>query len=90
MITSITAPLLKTLSKEAGLTTGWVSKMASIRYCDDSPRRRSAAIRAWLVELQKQGLVTTLDDEKPICWKLTAEGKTQLAEWERIQSFERI
>lgn len=33
-----------------------------------SRRTHSAAVRSWLLDLEKKGLVKRLDDEKPVCW----------------------
>ncbi|WP_241299572.1 MULTISPECIES: hypothetical protein [Burkholderia cepacia complex] len=33
-----------------------------------SRRTHSAAVRSWLLALEKKGLVKRLDDEKPVCW----------------------
>ncbi|AVG44144.1 hypothetical protein LMG3410_01570 [Achromobacter aegrifaciens] len=30
----------------------------------------SAAVRQWLLSLEKRGLVRRLDNEKPVCWQL--------------------
>ena len=31
-------------------------------------RTHSAAVRCWLLSLEKQGLVRRLDNQKPVCW----------------------
>lgn len=31
-------------------------------------RTHSAAVRCWLLSLEKQGLVRRLDSQKPVCW----------------------
>ncbi|AZW31529.1 hypothetical protein [Bordetella bronchiseptica] len=36
----------------------------------------SGAVRSWLLSLEKQGLVTRLDDKKPVCWQLAAQPTT--------------
>lgn len=83
MLTSTTAPLLAVLSPEAGLTTGWVSDMAQVSYSRDNRRARSHAIRSWLLGLKSQGLVDYLDEQKPVCWKITPAGRAALEEWNR-------
>lgn len=32
--------------------------------------QHSGAVRSWLLQLEKQGLVRRLDDQKPVCWQL--------------------
>ncbi len=45
----------------------------------DRPHIRSAWVRSTLLELQKLGLVTTLDDQKPVAWRLTKAGASERA-----------
>lgn len=42
-----------------------------------SQHQHSAAIRAWLLHLEKLGLVRRLDTEKPVCWQLAAQPTTK-------------
>lgn len=32
--------------------------------------QHSGAVRSFLLQLEKQGLVRRLDDQKPVCWRL--------------------
>ncbi|HCT05865.1 MAG TPA: hypothetical protein DIW86_10930 [Pseudomonas sp.] len=38
-----------------------------------SQHQHSGAVRAWLLQLEKQGLVRRLDAEKPVCWQLAGQ-----------------
>jgi hypothetical protein len=69
--------LLAALSEDRGRKTGHVSSLAFIGFCGNR-RQRSGAVRAWLVRLQKEGYVTTLDDQKPVCWLRTEKGTQAL------------
>lgn len=73
--------ILSVLDDDAGYTTGEVSRriipiegMFGINM-----RQHSGATRAWLVEMQKIGLVGLLDGLKPDCWKRTEAGRAALS-----------
>lgn len=83
MLTSTNAELLKVLDEDAGLLTGEVSHRAQVTYCSFNKRQRSGAVRSWLVNMMKDGLVEFLDDKKPVAWKRTAAGTAALKEFER-------
>ncbi|CAB3698710.1 Uncharacterised protein [Achromobacter denitrificans] len=40
-------------------------------------QQHSGAVRAWLLRLEKLGLVRRLDTEKPVCWQLAAQPTTK-------------
>ncbi|MFY3648412.1 hypothetical protein ACOTET_30040 [Achromobacter xylosoxidans] len=42
-----------------------------------SQHQHSGAVRAWLLHLEKLGLVRRLDAEKPVCWQLAAQQSGQ-------------
>lgn len=69
--------ILSVLSTDGGFTTGDVARRAGDAdnppsclavSAGHSPRMRSAAVRAWLLELENAGMVRRLDDQKPVCW----------------------
>lgn len=86
MLTSTTAALLAVLDETAGFTTGQISRHGKFGYCSDNNRQRSGAVRAWLIGLRRQGLVDFLDDQKPVCWKLTPAGTTALERYKQQKS----
>lgn len=45
-----------------------------VTYSSFNNRARSAAVRYWLRDLQQRGLVETIDDQRPPCWRLTEAG----------------
>lgn len=45
-----------------------------VTYSSFNNRARSAAVRYWLRDLQQRGLVETIDDRRPPCWRLTEAG----------------
>lgn len=67
MITDYKAKILAVLDENGGFTTGQVSRKVSLRVgCNQ--RQHSAAVRSWLLQLQADGLVREMDDQKPTCW----------------------
>jgi len=58
---------LATLDTDGGFTTGDVAKRVQPMF-GHSMRTHSAAVRQWLLGLERRGLVKRLDDEKPVCW----------------------
>lgn len=48
-------------------------------------RIHSGATRSWLLELERDGLVTGIDDEKPTCWCLTDAGRADVAKAEDVE-----
>lgn len=69
--------ILSRLTEEGGFTTGRVAKHVS--YCKFNKRARSAAVREWLLRLEREGLVAKLDDQKPVCWVRTSRGTDAIA-----------
>lgn len=59
--------ILAVLDTDGGFTTGDVAKRVTPIF-GHNKRTHSHAIRSWLCDLQKRGLVKTLDDQKPVCW----------------------
>lgn len=62
---------------------GWSSvkelrKMVKINY-DCNAHQESGAIRAWLIDMRKDGLVEANDDRQPHLWRRTVAGTTALA-----------
>lgn len=70
--------LLKALSEDGGFTTGHVAERAGINFGGLNRRMRSGAVRSWLMNLKRAGLVDFLDGEKPVCWIRTAAGTAAL------------
>jgi hypothetical protein len=71
-MTAYELEILRALNGAGGLLTRRVASKAST--LNTNPRRHSAAVRVLLLKLMKQGLVEYLDDQKPVCWKLTSAG----------------
>lgn len=69
--------ILDALHEDGGFTTGEVAKRTSISF-GHSTRTSSSYVRLLLLRLQKRGLVSTLDDQKPICWTRTSSGTVEL------------
>lgn len=70
--------ILSVLSPECGVTTEWVRKRTGITFGLNA-HQTSGAIRSWLMEMKRSGLVDFLDDQKPVCWKITDAGRAALA-----------
>lgn len=75
--------ILAALDDIGGFTTACVARRCSA-FAGTRPALRSAWIRSHLREMQRAGLVTTLDDEKPVCWKLTAAGMAERKKYDRL------
>jgi|HubBroStandDraft_6_1064221.scaffolds.fasta_scaffold768001_2 hypothetical protein len=65
-----------------GYTTSSV-RVRSGAYSHPNQRIRAQWIRERLIRLKEQGLVDFLDDQKPVCWKLTEKGVEALLMWDR-------
>ncbi|MGA3983458.1 hypothetical protein ACI2TD_18040 [Ralstonia nicotianae] len=59
--------VLAVLDTIGGYTTAEVMKRVTPVFADNR-RMHSAAVRSWLVQLERKGLVRRLDDLKPVCW----------------------
>lgn len=59
--------VLNALAWFGGFTTGQVAERVSPMF-GGNKRQHSAAVRSWLLGLEKKGLVKRLDDQKPVCW----------------------
>ncbi|MCK4120406.1 hypothetical protein ACI2UK_24460 [Ralstonia nicotianae] len=59
--------ILAVLDTTGGYTTADVAKHVTPVFADNR-RMHSAAVRSWLVQLERKGLVKRLDDLKPVCW----------------------
>jgi hypothetical protein len=72
--------VLRCLAPECGLTTAWVSKgiLPSVGMFGSNMHQHSGAVRAWLNEMLKAGLVRHFDDEKPVAWSITTKGRAAL------------
>lgn len=66
--------ILRALDERGGSTTGQVSVEVFPDPGDGGRQRMSAHVRRRLAELQRQGFVRHLDDQKPVCWCRTAAG----------------
>jgi hypothetical protein len=65
-----------------GYTTNAVRVRSGV-YSSLNQRMRAQWIRGRLLSLKDRGLVTFLDDQKPVCWKLTEKGMEALLMWDR-------
>lgn len=72
--------ILRVLDEQGGFTTRLISKTADTTYVRGFPRQRSAAIRSWLIEMRREGLVDLLDCIKPDAWIRTPAGTEALRE----------
>ena len=72
--------ILECLSETGGFLTRRVAQ--NVRFFGINKHQHSGAVRAWLMNLKKRGLVDYLDDQKPVCWKRTQAGSKALAEME--------
>lgn len=66
--------VLCVLDGAGGFTTGDVAKRVSFRF-GHNKRTHSAAVRAILLGLERQGLVKRMDDQTPVCWVLSSKGE---------------
>lgn len=62
--------ILSLLDDVGGYTTGIVADIVGPRF-GHSKRAHSAFIRGKLLDLEKRGVVTRMDEGKPVCWMLT-------------------
>lgn len=70
--------ILAVLDERGAFTSGQVSSAAfpGAR----SRRQTSGAVRSWLDDLKRRGLVAKADDQKPVCWIRTPAGTVALSE----------
>ena len=59
--------ILDALDVVGGFTTGQIAKKVKPMFGTNN-RQHSGAIRSWLIELERKGLVRRLDDKLPTCW----------------------
>lgn len=59
--------ILDALDTVGGFTTGGVARRVTPKFGNNN-RQHSGAIRSWLVNLEKNGLVKRMDNQKPVCW----------------------
>ncbi len=70
--------ILAALDTFGGYTTSDVAAKVQPQF-GSNKRQHSGAVRLWLVDLERRGLVRKLDDQKPVCWVKTSEGEKALA-----------
>ena len=75
-LTEYEKKVLAALAGPGALLTRDVADRVRPRF-GNSQHQHSGAVRAWLMHLEKLGLVCRLDDEKPVCWKLAAQPTTK-------------
>ena len=63
--------ILAALDTCSALTTGAVASHCSPMF--GNKRMHSALIRGELLELQREGKVKPMDDQKPVCWVLIGD-----------------
>ena len=61
--------ILSILDVQGGFTTGNVAKKVTPRFGRNG-HQHIGAVRSWLIDLEKKGLVKRMDDQKPVCWML--------------------
>ncbi|WP_150670963.1 hypothetical protein [Pandoraea anhela] len=59
--------ILGILDARGAYTTADVAKRVEPQF-GHNRRTHSGAVRSWLLNLERQGLVRRLDDQKPVCW----------------------
>lgn len=59
--------ILDFLDTDGGFTTAQVAKQLTPMFGLNN-HQHSGATRSWLMQLEKQGKVRRLDDQKPVCW----------------------
>jgi len=64
--------ILSHLSTEGGYTTGDIADKC-VPIFGGNKSMHSAFIRIRLLDLQRQGKVRPMDDQKPVCWVLAKE-----------------
>ena len=70
--------ILETLDETGGFATKDVAKNVPTKFGRNG-HEHSSDIRAWLLDMEKRGLVAKLDDLKPVAWKRTPRGSEALA-----------
>ncbi|MFY1969612.1 hypothetical protein ACOTH0_15465 [Achromobacter xylosoxidans] len=68
--------VLAALAGPGALLTRDVADRVRPRF-GSNQQQHSGAVRAWLLRLEKLGLVRRLDTEKPVCWQLAAQSTTK-------------
>ncbi|WP_175693959.1 hypothetical protein [Burkholderia ambifaria] len=66
-LTEYDRKILAVLDTDGGFTTTEVARRVEPTF-GGSRHTHAGAIRSWLVQLERRGLVKRLDDEKPVCW----------------------
>lgn len=69
--------ILSALDTQGGYTTGDVAGKVHPQF-GSNKRQHSGAVRSWLINLEKRGLVRKLDEQKPVCWVKTSTGENAL------------
>jgi len=75
-LTEYEKKVLAALEWRGGMLTRDVADRVRPRF-GNSQHQHSAAVRSWLMRLEKLGLVRRLDDKKPVCWVRTACSRQQ-------------
>lgn len=84
MLTSSDIAVLRALDEDGGFTTGEAARRSGVSFGHNN-HTRSGAVRAWLLHMQKEGLVRPLDNQKPVAWVRTSLGSRELKLWEDHQ-----
>lgn len=71
--------VLATCDATSGFDVRWLSHYVEHPYCKLMPRARSGAISSKLRELESAGLVRKLDDQKPIVWAISEDGRKAIS-----------
>lgn len=74
--------IMECLSETGGYPTGDVAFLVH----GERSRSISASMSRELKSLKVKGMVAELDDRKPVCWILTADGRAALDRWPYRQS----
>lgn len=77
--------ILVALDERGGFTTGKVAKTFESPF-KRSVREHSSDVRSWLLDMRERGLVSPMDDQRPICWVRTSLGSATLRRLQRKES----
>lgn len=73
--------ILEALAEDGGFITKDVARHVTM--FGHSAHTHSGAVRSWLVDLRKRGLVDLIDDQKPAAWKRTPAGTAAISSGDR-------
>jgi hypothetical protein len=77
MLREVERKILGVLDEVGGFVVKDIRKRAKICFGSNA-HQESGAIRAWLMDLHRAGLVEQIDEQKPAAWRRTAAGTAAL------------